>query len=173
MAGMADRYPALCRRIGSRGAAGEAMRWLDGHLDLPSRGGDIAEYNGRYYSPFPPLFAIICYAVFGLHRLVIGSPAVFWGWLYVLIVAAPIPALAYRAFRRAGQDAAWSALLSGYLIAGTCLWPVVGMLGNKHGGWIYSTQHLLAQSGLALLLIDLLGKRRIWPGGIGLIIAAW
>src|SRR5207248_2443230 len=70
-------------------------------LDLPSRGGDIAEYKGKYYSHFPPLFTIICYVAFGLHRLILGNPPVFWGWIYVLLVAAPVPGLAYLALRRA------------------------------------------------------------------------
>lgn len=151
--------------------AAEAMAWLDGRLDLPSRGGDVAEFEGRYYVHFPPLFTSICAAVYGVQRWFGVSPLAFWGMLYVLIVAAPIPTLLMMVFRRAGLAAVQAALLTFYMCAGTCLWPVAGILGTR--GWIYSIQLLTAQTGLALFLVDVLGKRRIWVGGIGLMIAAW
>lgn len=150
--------------------AAEALAWLDGRLDLTSRGGDVAEFNGKYFVHFPPLFTMICTGVYGLHRGLIGRPEVFWGLLYVLIVAAPIPTLVCAALRCAGQTPVGAAVLTFYMIAGTCLWPVAAMCQR---GWIYSIQIVLAQAGLAIFLIDLFGKRRMWLGGIGLMIAAW
>jgi hypothetical protein len=156
----------------NQGAA-EALAWLDGHLDLPSRGGDIALFNRHNYSIFPPLWTIICFVVYGLNQLVFGEPLVFWSWLYAFIIAAPIPLLFYVAFRRSGTSRYWAPVLAFYAVAGTCLWPVAGMLSGTRTAWIYSIQHLLAQSGLAILLIDLLGRRRFWPAGLGVLIAAW
>ncbi|HVP11020.1 MAG TPA: hypothetical protein VMV94_07515 [Phycisphaerae bacterium] len=156
----------------NQGAA-EARAWLDGRLDLPSRGGDVALYNGRYYNIFPPLWTVICFIVYGLNRLLFGEPLVFWPWLYALIVAGPIPLLFYVAFRRSGTSCFWAPVLAFYAIAGTCLWPVAGMIAGTRTAWIYSIQHLLAQSGLAIMLIDLLGRRRFWLAGLGVLIAAW
>ena len=153
--------------------ATEAMAWLSGRLDLPSRGGDTALYNGRFYNIFPPLWTFVCFAVYGLNQLVYGEPLIFFPPLYVLIVAAPVPLLCYLAFRRGGADRYWAAVLAFYAIAGTCLWPVAGMIAGTRTAWIYSIQHILAQSGLAIMLADLLGRRRFWLAGLGVLIAAW
>jgi hypothetical protein len=162
-------------------AAAEAEAWLDGRLTLPGRGGDTALYNGQVYNIFPPLLTVICFVYYGATSwLNDGMPLVFFTPLYVLIVAAPIPLLAYYAFRRSGADTHWAAVLAFYAIAGTCLWPVAGMLGgnaamvgDNRAAWIYSIQHILAQTGLAIILIDLLGRRRMWLAGLGLLIATW
>lgn len=156
----------------NQGAA-EALAWLDGHLDLEGRGGDIALYDGRNYSIFPPLWTIICFCVYGFNQLVYGEPLVFWSWLYALIVAGPVPLFYYLAFRRAGTSSGWAAVLAFGAAAGTCLWPVAGMLGGTRRAWIYSIQLILAQNGLALILMDLLGRKRFWPAGLGVLIAAW
>jgi len=162
-------------------AAAEAAAWLDGRLTLPGRGGDTALYKGQVYNVFPPLLTIICFVYYGLTSwLNNGTPLALLTPIYVLIVAAPIPLLAYLAFRRSGADMRWAAVLAFYAIAGTCLWPVAAMLGGNaamvddhRAAWIYSIQHILAQAGLAIILIDLLGRRRMWLAGLGLLIATW
>jgi hypothetical protein len=111
--------------------------------------------------------------VYGLNQLVYGDPLVFFPCLYVLIVAVPVPLLCYLAFRRSGTDRYWAPVLAFYAIAGTCLWPVAGMIAGNRTAWIYSIQHILAQSGLAIMLADLLGRRRFWLAGLGVLIAAW
>jgi len=161
-------------------AAAEATAWLHDRLDLPERGGDTALYHGRVYNVFPPLLTIICFIYYGVTNLIYGEPLAFFTPLYVLVIAAPIPILAYLAFRRSGAGTYWAAVLAFYAIAGSCLWPVAARLGgnaamvdNHRAAWIYSIQHVLAQAGLAIILIDLLGRRRLWLAGVGLIIATW
>jgi hypothetical protein len=151
-------------------AAAESLAWLDGRLDAPVRGLDMAQYEGRYYNIFPPLWTIICYAVYGLNDLLFGELLIFWTNLYVLILAVPIPLLAYLAFRGSGTGPPWAAVLAFYAIAGTGLWPEAVRCQD---GWIYSLQHVLSQAGLALLLWDLLGPKRYWVAGLGALVAAW
>jgi hypothetical protein len=153
--------------------AAEALAWLDGHIDLEGRGGDIARYEGHNYSIFPPLWTIICFCAYGFNQLVFGEPLVFMPWLYALIVAGPIPLFYYLAFRRAGTSCGWAAVLAFGAAAGTCLWPVATMLSGTRTAWIYSIQHILAQNGLALIVMDLLGRKRFWPAGLGVLVAAW
>lgn len=154
-------------------SAAEALAWLDGHLDLEGRGGDVALCNGRNYNIFPPLWTLICFVVYGFNILVFGEPLVFPPWLYVLVVAGPIPLLYHYAFRRSGAGFYWAPVLALYAIAGTCLWPVAAMLSGTRAAWIYSIQHILAQGGLALIVADLLGPRKYWLAGLGVLIAAW
>lgn len=151
-------------------SAAEAVSWLSGRLDLPSRGGDTALYDGRVYNVFPPFWPIVCAAILGVHRLLFGELLVIFPIEYVAVLALPIPALFYLAMRRAGAGTSWAAVLAMYAMAGTCLWPVAAMCRI---GWIYSMQHVSAQIGIALLLIDVFGRRRYWLGGIGVMIAAW
>ena len=151
-------------------AAMEALAWLDGRMDVPTRGVDMAQYAGRYYNVFPPLWTCVCYAVYGLNRLLYGETLVFWTPLYAMILAAPIPLLAYAAFRRSGVNRQWAAIVAFYAIAGTALWPEAAFCRD---GWICSVQHVLSQTGLALILWDLLGARRFWVAGLGVLVAAW
>lgn len=151
-------------------AAAEAMAWLDGRLDLPGRGGDTALFDGKVYSIFPPLWTMVSYVVYGLYGRIVGGPVVFHTLLYIALLAGTIPLLFYLACRRSGSGPYWAGVLAFYAMAGTCLWPVAA---SCYKGWIYSNQHVTAQIGLALLLLDLLGAKRLWPAGIGLMIAVW
>lgn len=153
----------------NQGAA-EAMSWLAGRWDLPTGGGDVALYHGHYYNVFPPLWTIICYMVYGLHQAILGPPVVFFMLIYVAIVAAPVPLLCYWVMRRSGLNPPWAALMAIYLLTGTCLRTEATLCQR---GWIYSIQHVLSQTGIAIVLIDLLGRRRFWLAGIGVLIAAW
>ncbi len=151
-------------------AAAEAQTWLDGQLHLEVRGGDTALHEGRAYSAFPPLWTFVSWVVGALQKLRYGEVIGFSTWLYVALLAGPIPVVLYAAFRRGGADCYWAAVLAFYATAGTCLWPVATMCRSA---WIYSNQHVTSQIGLAILLFDLLGRRRLWLAGIGLIIAMW
>lgn len=151
--------------------AAEAMAWLNGHLDLEGRGGDVARYEGKNYNVFPPLWTIVCFLVYGFNALVLGEPLIFWTWLYVAVLALPLPIACVAAFRGSAKcDHAWAAILAFAAIAGTCLWPVASYCRE---GWIYSIQLILAQTGLAIMLADVFGRRRFWPAGLGVLIAAW
>lgn len=151
-------------------ATAEAMSWINGRLDLAPGGMDVALYQGRYFNVFPPLWTLVCWIVFKAHLLILGEPIAFFPMLYVLLVAVPIPIVYYLAFRRSGTHPNGSALLAFYAIAGTCLWPFAT---GCQKGFTYSIQLVVAQIGLGLLLLDLLGKRRLWLAGCGLLIAAW
>lgn len=151
-------------------AAAEAMAWVNGHLDVPSRGGDIAVYDDHFYNVFPPLWTIICYVYYKLQILLVGPPPIWYPILYCLVVAVPIPGLMYAAFRRTGVRPAWAAVLAFHMIAGTCLWTISTGL---HRGWIYSLQLVLAQSGIAMVVIGLFGARRFWLAALGVLIASW
>lgn len=153
----------------NQGAA-EATAWLDGRLHLDSRGGDTAKFEGRPYNIFPPLWTSVCFAYYGLTRLAVGEPLAFFTVIYVALVAAPVPLLIYLAFRRSGAGRSWAAVLALYALAGTCLWTEATRCRT---GWIYAIQHVVSQTGLAILLIDLLGRRRWWLAGVGVWIAAW
>ncbi|MFH1417929.1 MAG: hypothetical protein ABII12_06550 [Planctomycetota bacterium] len=154
-------------------AAAEAMAWLDGRLDLPSRGGDVALYKDHFYNVFPPLWTLICFAVYAMNSLVFGEPLVFWTVLFNIVLAGPVPLAFYWAFRRSGAGTLWAPVLAFGAIAGTALWPVAAMLAGTRTAWIYSIQLIMAQTGLAILLADVLGRRRFWLGGLGILIAAW
>lgn len=151
-------------------AAAESLAWLDGRLDVPGRGLDMAQFEGRFYNIFPPLWTCVCYAVYGMNRLLFGETLVFWTPLYVLILAGPIPLLAYLAFRGSGANPQWAAVLGLYAVVGTGLWPEAVLCRDT---WTFAMQHVLSQAGLALLLWDLLGARRFWVGGLGVLVAAW
>lgn len=151
-------------------SAAEAMAWLEGRLDLPSRGGDIAVYDGRFYNVFPPLWTIVCYIYYSIQLWLIGPPPIWYPIVYSLVVAAPIPGLIYAAFRSSAVSPKWAALLAFHMIAGTCLWTVSSGL---HRGWHYSLQLVLAQSGIAMVAIGLLGAPRYWLAALGVLIASW
>ncbi len=83
----------------------------------------------------------------------------------------PIPELEVRsAAQSAAWPAAWSAVLTAYWLLGTPMLPQ--LLGCRDGA-INPLNHVLATGGLILLAGDLLGKQRIWPAAIGLVIAVW
>lgn len=154
-------------------AAAEALAWLDGRLDIPIQSGAMAEYQGRFYNVFPPLWTMVCFALYGINILLYGEPLSILTPVYAAILVGPIPLLFYTAFRRAGCSLEWAAVMAFYAICGTCMLPDAGMIGQTRTTWTSSVQHLLAQTGMALIAIDLLGRRRYWVAGLGVIICTW
>jgi hypothetical protein len=100
-----------------------------------------------------------------------GLPAgEFYTPWYVLAVALPLPLVGFWAFQQVLHRAAWSAVLTGYWLIGT---PMLMQLILCGGGSINPINHVLATIGLMLIAGDLLGRRRMWPSAIGLVIALW
>jgi hypothetical protein len=149
----------------------EGQAWLNGRLDLDarptpgSRPWDSAVFEDRVYNVFPPMFTLISVPV-----MAVGPPGVP-NYILILLLALPLPGLAYALFLRRTDRVYLAVLLSlGYLL-GTSLLPLMNQ--GLRDGEVWHVDHLLCQLGLLIFLLDYFGHRRIWVGGIGLIIAAW
>jgi len=153
----------LIPRNNSNVAEAEAL--LDGHLELTERAYDTALFEGKAYNVFPPLLTLISAAVMSV------VPAGVPNTVLIVLLLLPTPGLAYALFLRRTERVRMAVLLSwGYLL-GTSLLPVMN-LGLRNGE-VWFVHHILAQIGLLIFLLDYFGRRRVWLGGIGLIIAAW
>lgn len=149
----------------------EAQAWLSGRLDLdvgPLRGErpwDSALFQGRIYNVFPPMFTLVSAAVMTI--VPDGVP----NSVLIVLLLLPMPGLAYALFLRR-TDRVWLAglLACGYLL-GTSLLPLMNL--GLRNGQVWHVNHLLSQIGLLIFLLDYFGRRRIWLGGAGLIVAAW
>lgn len=140
----------------------EAKAWWNGDLDLPEREWDTALKDGRVYNCFPPMFTIIA----------AGFVPVFGGvphWLIVALVAG-VPLCAYVLLHRLTRSPVWGAVLAIGYVCGTSAWPVLNTTVRNAAP--YHVNHTLATIGLFVFLIEYSGRRRVWLGGIGLIIAS-
>lgn len=148
----------------------EARAWLDGRWDLANdrtdgkRTWDSALFEDRVYNVFPPAFTLISAGV--LKAVPDGVPNIV-----LILLAATLPGLAYGVFWRRCRQVGSAVLISvGYLL-GTSLLPVTDHA--LRNGEVWLVNHLLSQVGLLVFLADYFGRRRIWLGGLGLIVAAW
>jgi hypothetical protein len=149
----------------------EGYFWLQGHVDLqlPRRISDAAVFNSHLYNVFPPLFSIISAGVMGTAHL-IGDEYIFPWTVYVILMLVPLLFAAFWAFY-AVTGVAWRAVfLSLCLLLGTAVLP---QLAECQIGGICQVNHILSQVGLLLIAGDCLGKRRVWPSLLGLVIAVW
>ena len=143
----------------------EAEALLNGRLELAERTYDTALYQGKAYNVFPPLFTLIAAAVMTV------VPAGVPNSVLIVLLLLPMPGLAYALFLRRTERVRVAVLLSwGYLL-GTSLLPLTDRALRNGEVWV--VPHVLSQIGLLIFLLDYFGRRRIWLGGIGLIIAAW
>jgi hypothetical protein len=159
----------------------EANAWLGGRLDIPHRDGvqirdrlrDSALFDGKVYNVFPPLFTFISCAAIWLQKIQ-ASPDLtqltFFPTWYVALVVVPLPIVGYWAFLRITKRADLAALFTAYWVLGT---PLLKMLANCRIGSTNELNHVFANIGLMLIAGDLLGRRRIWPAAIGLVIGLW
>ena len=143
----------------------EAQALFDGRLALAERAYDTALYQGEAYNVFPPLFTLIAAAVMTV------VPAGVPNSVLIVLLLLPTPGLAYALFLRRTDRVRMAVLLSWCYLLGTSLLPLMDR--GLRNGEVWVVQHLLAQIGLLIFLLDYFGRRRIWLGGIGLIIAAW
>lgn len=159
-------------------AIAEAMAWRAGRLDLPHDGRDAAVdrmhdtawHNEKVYNVFPPLMVFLSYAAAPLNEALSGRPDFWQPTLYTLLAFGPLPLLGFLVFRRATNSDWRGAIITLAWIAGS---PLLPALGEARGAYLGSLNHVFSQSGLLLLLWDVLGKRRIWPGLVGLAVAVW
>ncbi len=143
----------------------EADAWLHGRLDLAERTYDTALHDGKVYNVYPPMFTLISAAI--MASVPDGVP----NTILILLILLPLPGLAYAVFLRRAQRVWIAVLLSwGYLL-GTSLLPLLDR--GLRNGEVWVVNHLLSQIGLLIFLLDYFGRRRIWVGGVGLIVAFW
>ncbi|MCG8409367.1 MAG: hypothetical protein MI923_29530 [Phycisphaerales bacterium] len=158
----------------------EARAWLDGRLDVDawrdgrtassSRIHDTALYADKLYNVYPPMFTFLSVVALAAGN-VMGVPAgEFYPPWYVGLIALPLPFIGFWAFLQIVRRAEWAAVLTAYWLLGT---PMQPMLNGCSFGSINCIHHVLATAGLLLIVGDLMGRKRIWPAAIGLLIAAW
>ena len=147
----------------------EGLSWLHGRLDIPLRGGDTASVDGKTYNVFPPLFSVISSLVIAIVHAATGKNS-FPGWLYTVLLLGPLIASAFWAFLTCTGSPWKAVVMVVMLIAGTALLP---QMVACQRGWIWQTNQVLSQVGLLLIAGDCLGKKRLWPSLLGLLICAW
>jgi len=142
----------------------EAQAWWQGRLNLSQRYWDTALVGDLVYSHFPPLFSMMA-------ALVIPFTSGFPHWLVVLTTVLPLIVLPYWLFTRLTGTVLGGLALSVAFIGGTSLWPVLDRVLRNGNPWFVNSS--LATLGLLIFLLDYTGRRRIWPGAIGLVAASF
>lgn len=151
-------------------AVAEALAWRRGSFDVSPLTFETAAGNGERYNVVGLLVTLIASIGIPLSELFGGAEGEFAGWLFTCIVALPLPIVAFWSFREVGVTPPWAAVFSCHLIMGTALWLMLKMAGTNE---LYSICFVFSVTGLLIMGGDLLGRRRIWPAGIGLCIACW
>jgi len=168
-------------RAENNAAMREALAWQAGRLDLPTNSADplrdrlhdtaFVRDTGEVFNVFPPLTTFFCYAVNALQRPLLGeAPGLIGPLTYATAWVLPLLLVCFWAFRTQTNDPRWGGFLAFALLCGTALYPL--MVWSR-GGNVGYMHHVASQIGLLLIAGDLLGRRRIWPAAIGLLIAAW
>jgi len=138
------------------------------------RGGrphDTACFEGKVYNVFPPLLSILTVILSPLHTSLLHLPEGMWSpQTYVLLAFWTLPVTGFVVFRRRVGDSAWAAVLTLAWMGGTAVLP---NLNHARTAYLGEVNHVLSQIGLLILAADLLGRQRIWPGLIGLLIATY
>lgn len=179
----------------SNAGVAEGVAWMKGRLDIPpvknqqlqwdypevpsneltwpeSRLHDTA-YNPvdhKFYNVFPPLFSILTVAASPFHKLV-GMPETRWRPdMMALLIYWPLCITAFVVFYRRLRHPGWAALMAFAFIGGTAILP---NLNETRHGLLGQMDHVMSQIGLLIVAADLLGKQRIWPALIGLLISTY
>lgn len=156
----------------------EAVAWMDGRLDLPDQGPDpsrdrmhdTAYYNGKVYNVFPPLVGFLTVLLSPLHKLLLDRADLWLRTPHLLLFFWPLSITGFLVFRRQVGDSAWAALLTLGWMGGTAVLPNLAYAGE---GQLAQMYHVASQVGLLILSADLIGRQRVWPGLLGLLIATW
>jgi hypothetical protein len=156
----------------------EGAAWLTGRLDIPMSGkdpltgrlDDTALFKGKVYNIYPPLLTFLTIATSPVNKAYMGDPAIWQPMLMQLLLYAPLLILAFIVFSREVGDSAWGGLLAFAYLGGTA---ILVSLNHAREGEKCQVLHIASQSGLFLILWDVLGRRRIWPAMIGLMISTW
>lgn len=147
----------------------ESSSWLRGTFEITEHRYEVAQIDGHVYNVVGLFFTLVCTLFRGASQLLTGV-AQFPNGLYAFVILVPLPLAAFWAYRQAGLSARPAAIFTVASILGTSLWPTLALCGD---GDLYSINHVIAVVGLFLVGGDSLGKRRIWPAGIGLCMAVW
>lgn len=148
----------------------EAMAWRQGRLDIGERTHDTAFKDGRAYNVFPPLFSMLGYVSATLQAWQNYPVDPLYRPWHVAMVALPVPLVGFWALRRVTGDSARSALLTFAWIAGTPLLPCAESAGT---GGMSSTNHVLSQTGLMLMLGARGPAFNMFAAGAGVLIAGF
>lgn len=143
----------------------EAQAWIEGSLTLPVRMWDSAVHEGNIYSHFPPFMTFLSLAILPLSP--VGIPFTLLSLLFVL----PVPGLAYVLFLRRCGSVPAAVVLACTFVLGTSEFSLLCRV--LQSGKVWQLNNAIAQLGLLLFLLDYFGKKRLWLGGIGLLICGW
>lgn len=143
----------------------EGAAWWEGRADLPKRVGEIVTLDGRHYNIYPPLVSIVAMA---FHPITPDRIPVWWS---AALFGAVLPLLALATFTRASQSPVAGAVLAAVYLFGSPLLPII--LHVFRSGSVYHVNHAYSQIGLLLLLFEILGRRRGWVMGAGIVVAVW
>ncbi|MCG8409369.1 MAG: hypothetical protein MI923_29540 [Phycisphaerales bacterium] len=180
----------------SNAAVAEGAAWKKGRLDLPPvvngrlnwdypeivdnpshvkhRLHDSAflEENGKYYNVFPPMMSILTFMLSPVHERIMpdGRIDIWLQTPFVLLVFWPLPIAGFIVFRRRTGDSLWAAVLTLAWMGGSAVLP---NLHECQTGYLGQINHVISQVGLLILAADVLGKQRIWPGLIGILISTY
>lgn len=180
----------------SNAAVAEGAAWLRGRLDLPPvtngtlnwdypavvgdpsseghRLHDTAffEESGKYYNVFPPMMSILTVAVSPIHRLYMpeGRVDIWLQTPFVFLVFWPLPITGFIVFQKRTGNSIWAAFLTLAWMGGSAVLP---NLHEAQTGLLGQINHVISQVGLLILAADILGKQRIWPGLIGILISTY
>jgi hypothetical protein len=143
----------------------EAQGWLEGRMSLPARDLDTALYKGKVYSHFPPAMTFLSYFVLQV------SPEGVPFWLTTLLFVLPVPALAYSLFLKRSPTVLAAVVMTCAYVLGTSEFTILHRAVRSAAVW--QLNHAISQVGLLLLLNEYFGRRRVWSGGIGLLLCGW
>ena len=139
----------------------EAQALWRGTFALSERRHDTAEFEGRVYSYFPPMYTFLA----GLFvPFFDGVPHFFFVALAGLLVV-----LTYALILRLSGSAAWAVVFALAFIVGTSHWPVLDRMLREAKP--YSVNHVLASIGVVLILLVMVSHRWFVLVGVGLVVA--
>jgi hypothetical protein len=147
----------------------EALQWKKGKLNVNMKY-EMSHYGDKYYNVAGLAFTMISVVATTINNLAGGRPDDFFPLHYIMVVAVPIPIASFWAFRRVTGSSPYAALFTTYLFVGTSLEPILRVCRN---GSLNFIDHALAVTGLLIFAGDLLGRPRIWPAALGLMLASW
>ncbi len=144
----------------------EAQRWLLGHLSLANRDFyDTAPVGDEVFSHFPPLMTFLSLAVVPWSPD--GVPMILASAIFVL----PVPLLAFMLFLRRSPTVVCAVVLTCLFVLGTSEYSVLRRV--LQSGKVWQMNNAITQVGLLLFLLEFFGRRRVWVGGVGLLISIW
>ncbi len=150
-------------------ALAESLAWRDGRLELEQDFKEDCEFEGRSYSVVGLAFTIMAVPITWMADS-LGCDSHFPRPVFFLLMTMPVVFVAYAAVRGIVKSKLWAALLTIGFVCGTPLGPVIAV---ARMGDIYSMNHVIAVVGVFMIAADLLGRQRIWPAVIGLMLACW